>query len=102
MDDILLRRSNSLRFGLEAKRKINSFEELGVTPNAGMFNSGSSGSERRNSVKMALNGSAIGLEVSVFYMLFFFLRSSLQLSCETDAANDHKLFLEDRITIIVK
>lgn len=57
-----MRRSNSLRFGLEPTRRINSFEELGVSPNAGMFGGGPLAGERRNSVKFPGNGS-IGLEV---------------------------------------
>ena len=46
---------------MENSRKINSVEELGVTPNSGMFSLNSSG-ERRGSIKLPLNGS-IGLEV---------------------------------------
>ncbi|XP_076034541.1 slowpoke 2 [Oratosquilla oratoria] len=57
VDDILMRRSNSLRFGLEATRKINSFEELGINPLTPL-----SRDERTGSIKIPVNGS-IGLEV---------------------------------------
>ncbi|KAF2362943.1 hypothetical protein FHG87_006299 [Trinorchestia longiramus] len=64
VDDILMRRSNSLRFGLEATRRINSFEELGVSPNSGVCAGGPVGNgERRSSIKIPANGS-IGLEVT--------------------------------------
>ncbi|ROT68244.1 putative potassium channel subfamily T member 2 isoform X4, partial [Penaeus vannamei] len=58
VDDILMRRSNSLRFGLEATRKINSFEELGISPITPLTRD-----ERTGSIKIPVNGS-IGLEVT--------------------------------------
>ncbi|KAK4309037.1 hypothetical protein Pmani_019297 [Petrolisthes manimaculis] len=58
VDDILMRRSNSLRFGLEATRKINSFEELGISPLTPLTRD-----ERTGSIKIPTNGS-IGLEVT--------------------------------------
>ncbi|XP_050736100.1 potassium channel subfamily T member 2-like isoform X4 [Eriocheir sinensis] len=58
VDDILMRRSNSLRFGLEASRKINSFEELGISPLTPLTRD-----ERTGSIKIPTNGS-IGLEVT--------------------------------------
>ena len=57
VDDILMRRSNSLRFGLEASRKINSFEELGISPLTPLTRD-----QRTGSIKIPTNGS-IGLEV---------------------------------------
>ncbi|KAK7068168.1 potassium channel, subfamily T, member 2 [Halocaridina rubra] len=57
VDDILMRRSNSLRFGLEATRKINSFEELGINPIMPLTRD-----ERTGSIKIPINGS-IGVEV---------------------------------------
>lgn len=58
VDDILMRRSNSLRFGLEGTpRKINSFEELGINPLTPLTRD-----ERTGSIKIPTNGS-IGLEV---------------------------------------
>ncbi|XP_047741157.1 potassium channel subfamily T member 2, partial [Hyalella azteca] len=64
VDDILMRRSNSLRFGLEATRRINSFEELGISPSGGVCGGGPLGNgERRSSIKIPANGS-IGLEVT--------------------------------------
>ncbi|XP_066945948.1 potassium channel subfamily T member 2 isoform X16 [Macrobrachium rosenbergii] len=58
VDDILMRRSNSLRFGLEATRKINSFEELGINPITPLTRD-----ERTGSIKIPINGS-IGVEVT--------------------------------------
>ncbi|CAL4058748.1 unnamed protein product, partial [Meganyctiphanes norvegica] len=58
VDDILMRRSNSLRFGLEATRKVNSFEELGISPITPLRRD-----ERTGSIKIPVNGS-IGLEVT--------------------------------------
>ncbi|XP_042217877.1 potassium channel subfamily T member 2-like isoform X2 [Homarus americanus] len=58
VDDILMRRSNSLRFGLEGTRKINSFEELGISPLTPLTRD-----ERTGSIKIPTNGS-IGLEVT--------------------------------------
>ena len=70
VDDILLRRSNSLRFGLEATRRISSVEELGMAPSSSIFGPNPPGAtpsvERRSSIKLPLNGS-IGLEVRVWY-----------------------------------
>ncbi|KAL7645094.1 UNVERIFIED_CONTAM: hypothetical protein RMT77_003472 [Armadillidium vulgare] len=56
VDDILMRRSNSLRFGLEATRRISSFEKLGISPITTPI-------ERAGSIKIPVNGS-IGLEVT--------------------------------------
>nr|XP_053656849.1 potassium channel subfamily T member 1-like isoform X2 [Cherax quadricarinatus] len=58
VDDILMRRSNSLRFGLEGSRKINSFEELGISPLTPLTRD-----QRTGSIKIPTNGS-IGLEVT--------------------------------------
>ncbi|XP_069179342.1 potassium channel subfamily T member 2 isoform X5 [Procambarus clarkii] len=58
VDDILMRRSNSLRFGLEGTRKINSFEELGISPLTPLTRD-----QRTGSIKIPTNGS-IGLEVT--------------------------------------
>ena len=70
VDDILLRRSNSLRFGLEATRRISSVEELGMAPSSSIFGPNPPGAtpsvERRSSIKLPVNGS-IGLEVRVWF-----------------------------------
>jgi hypothetical protein len=61
VDDILLRRSNSLRQGLPSvgsTRRKSSLEDLGVS-----FGSASHPSNHSNAIKIALNGS-IGLEVT--------------------------------------
>jgi hypothetical protein len=61
VDDILLRRSNSLRQGLTAvgsARRKSSLEDLGIS-----FGGASHPSNHSNAIKIALNGS-IGLEVT--------------------------------------